>query len=79
MRGNFAPAVDASGAAYVCGATASANFPTTPGTLQTAYKGDTIYDPFGNGSGNIFGSDAYVTKPYSPRALLAKIREYMPK
>ena len=25
------------------------------------------------------GCDAYVTKPYSPRALLAKIREHMPK
>ena len=25
------------------------------------------------------GCSAYVTKPYSPRALLAKIREYMPK
>jgi two-component system, cell cycle response regulator DivK len=25
------------------------------------------------------GCDAYVTKPYSPRALLAKIREYMPQ
>ena len=25
------------------------------------------------------GCDAYVTKPYSPRLLLAKIREYMPK
>jgi two-component system cell cycle response regulator DivK len=24
------------------------------------------------------GCDAYVTKPYSPRALLAKIREYVP-
>ncbi len=24
------------------------------------------------------GSDAYVTKPFSPRALLAKIREYLP-
>jgi len=24
------------------------------------------------------GCDAYVTKPYSPRALLAKIREYLP-
>ncbi|HEU5393278.1 MAG TPA: response regulator, partial [Candidatus Methylomirabilis sp.] len=23
------------------------------------------------------GCDAYVTKPYSPRALLAKIREYL--
>ena len=25
------------------------------------------------------GCDTYVTKPYSPRALLAKIREYLPK
>ena len=25
------------------------------------------------------GCDAYVTKPYSPRLLLAKIREYLPK
>jgi len=25
------------------------------------------------------GCDAYVTKPYSPRVLLAKIREYLPK
>ena len=25
------------------------------------------------------GCDAYVTKPFSPRALLAKIREYLPK
>jgi two-component system cell cycle response regulator DivK len=25
------------------------------------------------------GCDDYVTKPYSPRALLAKIREYIPK
>ena len=24
------------------------------------------------------GCDAYVTKPYSPRALLAKVREYLP-
>jgi two-component system cell cycle response regulator DivK len=24
------------------------------------------------------GCDAYVTKPFSPRALLAKIREYVP-
>ena len=24
------------------------------------------------------GADAYVTKPYSPRQLLAKIREYLP-
>ena len=25
------------------------------------------------------GCDAYVTKPYSPRALLAKIREFLPQ
>jgi len=25
------------------------------------------------------GCDAYVAKPYSPRALLAKVREYLPK
>ena len=25
------------------------------------------------------GCDAYVTKPYSPRSLLTKIREYLPK
>ena len=25
------------------------------------------------------GGDDYLTKPYSPRALLAKIREYLPK
>jgi two-component system, cell cycle response regulator DivK len=25
------------------------------------------------------GCDSYVTKPYSPRVLLAKIREYLPK
>jgi two-component system cell cycle response regulator DivK len=25
------------------------------------------------------GSDAYVTKPFSPRALLAKVREYLPR
>jgi two-component system cell cycle response regulator DivK len=25
------------------------------------------------------GCDAYVTKPFSPRALLAKIREYLPE
>jgi two-component system cell cycle response regulator DivK len=24
------------------------------------------------------GCDAYVTKPFSPRALLAKVREYLP-
>ena len=24
------------------------------------------------------GCDAYITKPYSPRAILAKVREYVP-
>ena len=27
---------------------------------------------------NAAGCDAYVTKPYSPRQLLAKIREFLP-
>jgi hypothetical protein len=50
-------AVDSSGAAYVCGATSSANFPTTSGAFQTTYYGSLI-----NGGNNPFGSDAYVTK-----------------
>ncbi len=32
----------------------------------------------GEGKARAAGCDAYVTKPYSPRALLAKIREYVP-
>lgn len=48
-------AVDSSGEAYVCGATASSNFPTTPGAFQTTYYG-------GGSSSGPFGSDAYVTK-----------------
>jgi two-component system, cell cycle response regulator DivK len=30
------------------------------------------------GKARAAGCDAYVTKPYSPRALLAKIRQYVP-
>ena len=30
------------------------------------------------GKARAAGCDAYVTKPYNPRALLAKIREYVP-
>jgi two-component system, cell cycle response regulator DivK len=30
------------------------------------------------GKARAAGCDAYVAKPYSPRALLAKIREYVP-
>jgi two-component system cell cycle response regulator DivK len=30
------------------------------------------------GKARAAGCDGYVTKPYSPRALLAKIREYLP-
>ena len=37
--GAFAVAVDATGSAYVAGGTSSANFPTTPGALQTTYSG----------------------------------------
>ncbi|MBN2547987.1 MAG: SBBP repeat-containing protein, partial [Anaerolineales bacterium] len=46
-------AVDASGAAYVTGSTASTNFPTTPGAMDTSYNGGS-YDVFMtklNGSG----------------------------
>src|SRR5207248_1036743 len=32
----------------------------------------------GEGKARAAGCDAYVTKPYSPRVLLAKIREYVP-
>ena len=28
--------------------------------------------------GESAGADAYVSKPFSPRALLAKVREYLP-
>lgn len=38
-EGGRAIAVDASGAAYVTGYTSSADFPTTPGALQTTYGG----------------------------------------
>jgi two-component system cell cycle response regulator DivK len=31
------------------------------------------------GKAKAAGCDAYVTKPYSPRQLLAKIREYLPQ
>jgi two-component system cell cycle response regulator DivK len=31
------------------------------------------------GKARAAGCDAYVTKPYSPRQLLAKIREFLPK
>ena len=32
-----------------------------------------------DGKAHAAGCDGYVTKPYSPRELLAKIRQYMPK
>ena len=32
-----------------------------------------------DGKAHAAGCDAYVTKPYSPRELLAKIRQHMPK
>jgi uncharacterized repeat protein (TIGR01451 family) len=48
-------AVDASGAAYVAGATRSKNFPVTPGAFQQSYGGDNS-----NVSGS--GGDGFVTK-----------------
>jgi hypothetical protein len=39
-------AVDAAGDAYVTSATASANFPTTAGALQTSFGGNGFYDAF---------------------------------
>ena len=32
-----------------------------------------------DGKAHAAGCDAYVTKPYSPRELLAKIRQYLPQ
>ena len=46
-------AVDSTGNAYIAGFTNSSNFPTTPGSIQTAY---------GNGSTPYGPSDAFVTK-----------------
>jgi hypothetical protein len=46
-------AVDSAGDAYVTGSTTAANFPTTPGALQTKY---------GGGTGITNRGDSYVTK-----------------
>jgi uncharacterized protein (TIGR03437 family) len=37
--GALSVALDSSGAAYICGLTASPNFPTTPGSLQSKFRG----------------------------------------
>ena len=50
-------AVNAGGEAYIAGDTASSDFPTTPGALQTAFGGRVV-DPF---TGSVFG-DAFVAK-----------------
>jgi uncharacterized protein (TIGR03437 family) len=52
----FGIAVDSTGAVYVAGGTASTNFPTTPGALQTTYTG---YNPNVPPSP---GPDGFVTK-----------------
>jgi uncharacterized protein (TIGR03437 family) len=49
-------AVDASGNAYIGGATVSSNFPTTAGAFQTRYKGLNLNQPIGN------TGDAFVAK-----------------
>jgi len=70
LGGGGGIAVDASGNTYVTGATASANFPTTPGALQTAFSGAEdafvsklnaagsalVYSTYLGGSGFSFGS-----------------------
>ena len=49
-------AVDFFGNAYITGVTASADFPTTPGTLQSAFGGgsEEFESPFVRGSGDAF-------------------------
>ena len=54
--GAFAVAVDATGSAYVAGGTSSANFPTTPGALQTTYSGSSDPEP------PTLAGNAFVTK-----------------
>jgi hypothetical protein len=54
----FGIAVDATGAAYVTGATTSNQFPTTAGTLQPSFGGGTC----GNPSSPFNCSDAFVAK-----------------
>src|SRR5208283_5311379 len=56
--GAFGIAVDAAGAAYVVGGTQSADFPVTPGALQTTYTGKTGQPPClcGNGFASKFSA-----------------------
>jgi uncharacterized protein (TIGR03437 family) len=51
-------AVDAAGAAYVTGATLSADFPATSGAPQSSYKGSGAVGTIGDA----YGGDAFVTK-----------------
>ena len=56
--------VDTVGAAYVTGFTMSSNFPTTPGSFQTAFGGGTRGDclPFFETVPDCGSMDAFVTK-----------------
>ena len=60
-------AVDATGAAYVTGATNSTQFPTTEGAVQTSFGGGTC----GNSSNPFNCPDAFVTKLNSTGSALA--------
>ena len=57
----FGIAVDSNGSAYVTGATASGNFPTTPGAFQTSFGG--TFDAFVtklNATGSALGYSTYL-------------------
>ncbi len=61
----LAIAVDSAGAAYVAGATQSADFPTTAGVLQPAYNGPVNVPPSLNGNGFVSKFSASNSLVYS--------------
>ena len=63
--GAFGIAIDAAGSAYVVGYTKSADFPVTPGALQTTYTGGTGMPCSGCGNGFVAKLTASGTLAYS--------------